>query len=101
MKKLSFTVKTLISCALIAAAASCSDNAGTKSAPAQEAPADSKAAATTNIRYIDADSVARTPAARAPESREQHQPEATEQRLPVAGFDGCRRAELPEQGSGS
>lgn len=58
MKKLSFTVKTLISCALIAAAASCSDNAGSKTASVQEAAADSKAAAaTTNIRYIDADSV--------------------------------------------
>lgn len=57
MKKLSFTVKTLISCALVAAAASCSGNDGSQSAPAADAPAESKPATLTNIRYIDADSV--------------------------------------------
>ncbi len=57
MKKLSLTVKTLISCALIAAAAACSDNAANQPAAAADAPAKSDAAALTNIRYIDADSV--------------------------------------------
>lgn len=58
MKKLSFTVKTLFACALVAAASSCSDN-GEKvaSAPAAAAPAEATAAPLSNIRYIDADSI--------------------------------------------
>lgn len=60
MKKLSVTVKTIVACALVAAAASCSGNADSK--PAAVAQNDSTAAGnevkiTTNIRYIDADSV--------------------------------------------
>lgn len=55
MKKLSLTVKTLISCALVAAAASCSKQ---EAAPAA-APAagDSTACAGIKIAYIDADSI--------------------------------------------
>lgn len=59
MKKLSLTVNSLFACALMVAAAACSNNS-TK-APVAAAPADSTsqaaAARLTNIRYIDADSV--------------------------------------------
>lgn len=55
MKKLYVTVKTLAACALLLGASSC----GNKEAAAPVAPAttDGQAAATINIRYIDADSV--------------------------------------------
>ncbi len=55
MKKLYVTVKTLAACALLLGASSC----GNKETAAPVAPAttDGQAAATINIRYIDADSV--------------------------------------------
>lgn len=55
MKKLYITVKTLAACALLLGASSC----GNKETAAPVAPAttDGQAAATINIRYIDADSV--------------------------------------------
>ncbi|MCM1066554.1 MAG: OmpH family outer membrane protein [Muribaculaceae bacterium] len=57
MKKLSFTVKSLLVIALAAATAACSGN-NQQAAPAAAPAADSTAAAAvTNIRYIDADSV--------------------------------------------
>lgn len=61
MKKLSFTVKSLLSIAIIAAMASCSGKTDDNTTP-QAAPGDScsgSAAAAINIRYIDADSVMR------------------------------------------
>lgn len=58
MKKLSFTVKTLFACAILAVAASCSNNGSNQANPAPAAaPAEGAATIQTNIRYIDADSV--------------------------------------------
>lgn len=55
MKKLSLTVKTLMVCALMAAAASCAKQ---EQAPAPvAAPADSPACTGVKIAYIDADSI--------------------------------------------
>ena len=59
MKKLSFTVKSLTAFAIVAAMASCSQNAEKANvAAAPAAPAAAQASApVSNIRYIDADSV--------------------------------------------
>ncbi|MDE6121097.1 MAG: OmpH family outer membrane protein [Muribaculaceae bacterium] len=57
MKKLSFTVKTIMACALVAAAASCSEK---QAAPAPVPVVDGEtqaAARSLNIRYINADSL--------------------------------------------
>ncbi len=60
MKRLSFTVKSLIACAVAASMAACSQTAEktTETPAAAPASADAQAAAaTSNFRYIDADSV--------------------------------------------
>lgn len=61
MKKLSLTVKSILSVAVIAAASACSDKAAGTAETATAATADTEAApaVVTNIRYIDADSVMR------------------------------------------
>ena len=62
MKRLSFTVKSLIACAVAASMAACSQTAEktTETPAAAPASADAQAAAaTSNFRYIDADSVIR------------------------------------------
>lgn len=55
MKKLYVTVKTLAACALLLGASSCGNKE--TAAPVAAATTDGQAAATINIRYIDADSV--------------------------------------------
>jgi len=55
MKKLYVTVKTLAACALLLGASSCGNEE--TAAPVAPATTDGQAAATINIRYIDADSV--------------------------------------------
>lgn len=55
MKKLSLTVKTLVACALVAAAASCSDKASTTVTTATAS--DSTACQGLRIAYVDADSI--------------------------------------------
>lgn len=57
MKKLSLTVKTLMACAIVAAAASCSRQ---EAAPVAAAAGDSTACAGLKIAYIDADSIMRS-----------------------------------------
>lgn len=55
MKKLSLTVKTIMACAVIAAAASCSKQENATPAPAADSEA--PAAPALKIAYIDADSI--------------------------------------------
>ena len=58
MKKLSLTVKTLLSVALVAATAACSGKTETAATAPAATESDAPAAASIiNIRYIDADSV--------------------------------------------
>ncbi|MDE6157570.1 MAG: OmpH family outer membrane protein [Muribaculaceae bacterium] len=60
MKKLSFTVKSFLSLAVVVAAASCSDkSAKTEAEPTASTDTEAAPAVVTNIRYIDADSVMR------------------------------------------
>lgn len=57
MKKLSFTVKSILACALVAAAAACSNNATVAPAAATSSDSTTACAPSLKVAYIDLDSI--------------------------------------------